>query len=333
MLLENNKPTITVILVVLNEEAYVAQALSSVLMQKFDTKEIELIIVDGCSTDKTLDVVEEFISEFVEYFYAIKVMCNPKRILAAGWNLAIRESSAPLVLRFDGHSYLDEEYISSGVSILKKLDEKAVAVGGWMLHKSETLFSTCVSVFYTSPLGGGSASFRREPKQLIMTDTSLFAIYKKDVMLEAGLFDENQKRNQDIEFHKRLSKKGYKFYTAPEMKTTYCVRSNLKSLLVKAVSDGYWVGCSDGRYFRHMAPFFFLMCILLGCVVAMLSPSIGGVGFLVTLFFYFSIIFIDVYNRERDYIVTLLSLPIFFSYHVSYGAGTLRGILAARRGL
>ena len=52
---------VSVILAVYNVEKYIRQTLDSVINQTF--KDIEIIIVDNKSTDKTLDIVNEYNNE------------------------------------------------------------------------------------------------------------------------------------------------------------------------------------------------------------------------------------------------------------------------------
>lgn len=52
------KPCISVITVVYNNETYIRQALESVLSQSL--KNIEYIVIDGGSRDKTLDIIQEY---------------------------------------------------------------------------------------------------------------------------------------------------------------------------------------------------------------------------------------------------------------------------------
>ena len=53
-----NKPLITVITVVLNGEKNLSECIESLHKQKYDN--IEHIIVDGCSKDKTLDIIKKY---------------------------------------------------------------------------------------------------------------------------------------------------------------------------------------------------------------------------------------------------------------------------------
>ena len=59
MILLNDNPAISVIVPMYNAEKYIAQCLDSVLSQTF--KNFELIIVDDCSTDRSVELVERII--------------------------------------------------------------------------------------------------------------------------------------------------------------------------------------------------------------------------------------------------------------------------------
>ena len=50
-------PKVSVILAVYNVEKYIRQTLDSVVNQSF--KDIEIIVVDNKSTDKTLEIINE----------------------------------------------------------------------------------------------------------------------------------------------------------------------------------------------------------------------------------------------------------------------------------
>lgn len=52
--MKNKKPIISVIMSVYNEEKYLRDSLGSVITQTLE--DFELIIVDDCSTDKTVEI-------------------------------------------------------------------------------------------------------------------------------------------------------------------------------------------------------------------------------------------------------------------------------------
>ena len=56
--MKNKKPIISVIMSVYNEEKYLRDSLGSVITQTLE--DFELIIVDDCSTDKTVEIIQSF---------------------------------------------------------------------------------------------------------------------------------------------------------------------------------------------------------------------------------------------------------------------------------
>ena len=57
---ENTAPSVTVIIPVLNGAQTIEPLLESLQKQDYDKNKIEVIVVDGNSTDKTRDIVENF---------------------------------------------------------------------------------------------------------------------------------------------------------------------------------------------------------------------------------------------------------------------------------
>jgi cellulose synthase/poly-beta-1,6-N-acetylglucosamine synthase-like glycosyltransferase len=53
------RKTVSVVLPVRNEAAYIEGSLQSVLCQDYPTELMEIIVVDGMSTDSTRDIVQE----------------------------------------------------------------------------------------------------------------------------------------------------------------------------------------------------------------------------------------------------------------------------------
>ncbi|VCY62686.1 Putative teichuronic acid biosynthesis glycosyltransferase TuaG [Escherichia coli] len=58
-----NKPTLTIVTVVYNGEMYIEDTIKSVLSQNCND-DIEYIIIDGASTDNTLNIVNSYKMKF-----------------------------------------------------------------------------------------------------------------------------------------------------------------------------------------------------------------------------------------------------------------------------
>lgn len=76
------QPQITVALPVYNGEQYIAIAIKSVLTQTFS--DFELLILDNCSTDHTLEIIRTFSDP------RIRLIVNPENLgMIGNWNLAV----------------------------------------------------------------------------------------------------------------------------------------------------------------------------------------------------------------------------------------------------
>ena len=60
-------PFFTVIIPLYNKEKYIENAIKSVLNQTFT--DFELLIVNDCSTDKSIEITSEFLSEKVQLIH------------------------------------------------------------------------------------------------------------------------------------------------------------------------------------------------------------------------------------------------------------------------
>src|SRR5215212_4876923 len=59
----SRRPTVTIMLITYNHEKYIAQALDSILMQETEY-EYEINVVEDCSTDRTQEIVMEYVERY-----------------------------------------------------------------------------------------------------------------------------------------------------------------------------------------------------------------------------------------------------------------------------
>ncbi|WP_249896621.1 glycosyltransferase, partial [Salmonella enterica] len=76
-----NTPLISIIIATFNSELVIANCLQSVISQSY--KNIEVIIMDGGSYDKTLDIARSFKDE------RIKIVSEKDRGIYDAWNKAV----------------------------------------------------------------------------------------------------------------------------------------------------------------------------------------------------------------------------------------------------
>src|SRR5579862_4472114 len=106
-------PFISVILPVRNEARHIAMSLGAVLRQQYPAWRMEILVADGESTDQTVRVIQSLPGA-----ERVRVIPNPRRIQAAGMNAALREAQGEIVVRVDGHTIIEPDYLMQCVHAL-----------------------------------------------------------------------------------------------------------------------------------------------------------------------------------------------------------------------
>jgi len=121
-----NSPIVSVVVATYNREKYVKKAIESVLSQTY--KNIELIIIDDGSTDKT----PEIIFEFLKKDQRIIILKNEINLgLTKSLNKAIGSAKGKYIARLDDDDYwCDENKMKKQVDFLEKNTDYVLTGGG-----------------------------------------------------------------------------------------------------------------------------------------------------------------------------------------------------------
>lgn len=318
------KPFVSLIIVFRNEREFLLDAITSLLNQTYSLENLEFIFVDGMSTDGSWEIASTKQLELIEAGVKCKLLRNPKKTLACGWNLAIKEADGEFVCRIDAHGHLDPDYIQHGLDVFHtELDPALVCVGGILENKGEGFWGGIAVDLFSSKFGVGNSPFRIKSDQKFFSDTAAMGIYRKSIFEKVGYFDEALDRNQDIALHQQIILKGFQFITDPAMVFVYNVRSSFASLIKKAYQDGFWVIFSGASYLRHKAPLFFLTYIVV-CFFGKFSGfKRGWVWVPMKFYLFLAAIFAVKDGRGKNKVL----LPfLFLAYHVVYGIGSLHAL-------
>ena len=325
----NELPFVTAMIVVRNEERYIEKCFRSFLEQSYPKDKYEVLIIDGCSTDKTMDIVRDTYEKYgnniqVRYFE------NPKLLLASGWNMGIKNARGEYVVRIDAHGYADKDFIKNSVDTMLEIKD-AVCVGGSMKTEAISKKGQIIANILSCPFGVGNSKFRYSQKAEYV-DTVAFGLYRKDIFEKVGYFDETLRRNQDNDMHRRIREAGGRFYLNPEIKSVYYSRDSIKGMMKQGYLNGKWnivTFCKDpsSLSIRHLIPLAFV-CGILGCLI---------LGAFLNVFWYILIsvlilhLLLGVYfsTKKTKNLLEILMMPfLFLGLHISYGIGSLLSILS-----
>jgi len=319
---------VSVIIPVYNEERYIARCLDSILQQDYPEEQMEVIIVDGNSTDSTSDIIDFYLKKHP----FMKMIVNPDRIVPKAMNLGIKVASGKIIMRADAHTSYSQTYIETCMATMNKIE--ADNVGGVIttLPGKNTLIAKAISLATSNIFGVGNSRFRISDKAGY-TDTVPFGAYRKEIFDKIGLYNEKLIRNQDIELNARIIEDGGKIYLNPEIKSYYYNRSTLRELWQQNFNNGIWNVFTmlinpHSLSLRHFVPFAFVLFLILSMIIGLFSP-IGIIALMSILSSYVivSLIF-SIHLSVKNGFQLILVLPIvFWVLHVSYGLGSCWGII------
>ena len=107
---------VDVLIAAYNSQNYIVQCLDSVNKQSF--KACKIIIIDDCSSDLTLQVINEYKTISI---VPIQIIANQKNLgLTKSLNLGLEFCSSELIARLDADDLWHEKKLEFQVSFLKK---------------------------------------------------------------------------------------------------------------------------------------------------------------------------------------------------------------------
>ncbi len=319
-------PFVTVIMPIRNEGSFLEASLGSVLQQDYSENAMEVIVADGLSTDGTRAIVRRLASRDRR----LKMIDNPERIVPTGLNRALRVARGEVIVRVDGHTVVERDYVSQCVAALRRTE--ADNVGGPMRAEGHGRFGAAVAAATGSPFGVGSARFHYSDREE-WVDTVYLGAWARSVFERIGVFDETMIRDQDDEFNYRLLDRGGRILLSPRIRSRYVVRSTPASLWRQYFQYGYWkvrVMLKHPRQARprQLAPPVFVLALLLSVVVLAAGEGQRRLGLIVPLAYVATNAAASVAVARRvgwkQLAWTALAYAIL---HLSYGLGFLAGMV------
>jgi len=322
-------PFVSIIIPCRNEEKFIGKCLDSIIAQNYPKERIEVLVVDGRSTDRTREVVKGYTQKCP----FIRLLDNPKKITPVAMNIGIKGAKGDCILILSSHSKIDTNFVQKNILNLQKYHVDCV--GGIIITfpASKSLLSQSIALALSHPFGVGNAYFRIGSKKPKFVDTVPFGCYKKGVFEKIGSFNENLARNQDIEFNLRLKKAGGRILLVPDIVSYYHARATLRALAKQNFWNGFWVIYSTKFAhmpfsIRHLVPFIFVMSLGISLLYSLFyHPFIYLFAFIIGLYFAVNVFFSFKIALKESFKYFPALILSFTTLHFSYGIGSVWGVI------
>jgi glycosyltransferase involved in cell wall biosynthesis len=185
-------PRVSAIIIVLNGEDYISEAIESVLAQVFE--DWELIVVDDGSVDGTRDIVQRFIDADPERIRLIRHADHGNHGMSATRNLGVEQGRGEFVAFLDADDTWTPAKLREQVEILDRHPDAAMVYGRTLIWNSWDPSSGAADHFYEL---GVEANASYAPPRLFyqllenahQTPTTCNAMIRRPIVQKIGGFD------------------------------------------------------------------------------------------------------------------------------------------------
>lgn len=210
-----------------NEAADIGGCIHAIANQDLDRSEFEVLLVDGESTDETVQVATAVADrEGLD----LRVLVNPGRTAAAALNLGLSHTDADFLVRVDARSRISPGHLRICRSHLRDPrigvaggGQRAVARAGAGVQERGIV--RALSNRYTT----GLARYRRSDAEG-PTDTVWMGCFRRRDVAEAGGWPLHPPQNQDFRLNRRLRRGGLQVWFDPRLTAEYLPRRTFRDL-------------------------------------------------------------------------------------------------------
>jgi len=308
-----NDPTVSVVIPVRNGEHCIIECLKAVFSQSLKT--FEVIVVDGGSQDKTIELAKQF---------PVKIVHEDHGSVGGARQVGIENSNGRYIAFTDADCIPERDWLKN---LISEFDEVTVGVGGGVHNIGHSLWEKSIALATNTFVGSARSVQGRlfKEKRFVNSISGCNSIYRRETLLEIGGFNTTLSMNEETELNRRLSAKGKLTYT-PNAVVFHDQRRGLKAFAKQMIAYGWG---------RGRLRLWDLQCIP-PIVVPFLFLSFMFVGYLFPAFavFYAAVLFgvgtkIAIKNSNSGY---LISVPIVFLVeHASYTVGFWKGLFEGLR--
>jgi succinoglycan biosynthesis protein ExoA len=252
-------PFVSVCIPVKNGEGRIEHCLASLRAQTYPADRYEIVVADGCSTDRTVEIARTF---------GARVVHNARQIVASGRNVAFAAANGEIIASTDDDCVLPPDWLATGVRYLSAADVAAVGGPSILPAEASPLSKAAGLIFRLAGRAGYSVqadSLRRGEAHDLPGGN---VIYRRAALDRVGCFDEALLTAEDVHLHLRLRAAGLKLTMAPELRVWHHKRDTLRRLFHQMRRFAVGRVQLDRRQASGLRPMHILVPVAVPCLVA-----------------------------------------------------------------
>ncbi len=211
--------SVSIIVASLNNESTIEECLQSILAQDYPKNLIEVLVIDGGSTDSTAKRIEN---------YQVQFFSNKLNVPAA-YNWASKTVKSEVLGFIDADAKVEGNWLTRLVADLASPEVAAVG-GNIATWNDDKLVPRCIGYELSN-------RYARLPKEANRLAT-MNLLLKKKIMMEIGGFDENLPTQYDTDLGYRITKAGYKVIFDSDVLCYHFHRSTLAKYFMQQYRYG-----------------------------------------------------------------------------------------------
>jgi colanic acid biosynthesis glycosyl transferase WcaI len=332
-------PLISVIMPVRDEAPILRDVMRSMLAQERRGFELEVLAVDGRSTDGSRAILDEIAAEDPR----LRVVDNPHQLTPHALNIGLHEARGDFVCICGSHTVYDQDYVA--VCYEELLEHDAVGCSGRVRVEpaNESLNARLVAWATSSPFASSGKSFRTAPEGY--ADTIAYPLFRKNEVLALRGYNERLARNQDNDMNERLRAAGHRLYHTWKTGCSYRSQAGLRALVRYGYTNGFWNFVTlrenpRAMRLRHFMPMLFVLGTLAALLVTGFvmawdqNPNtwleLAAVATIGAHLAVGSVFAVATAWRVRH--PAALLIPIYIlAFHLAYGSGMIVALLKRAR--
>lgn len=314
-------PLVTIIIPMRNEEAGIADCLATVRANTLPDGEIEILVLDGESTDRSATIVAGIAAEDPR----VRLLPNPARLQADAFNIGLAAARGEFIVRMDAHTRYAPDYVQESVRVLRETG--AANAGGVQRATGTGPVSRAIAAAVSSRFAAGDAKYRHAAEPA-WVDTVYLGAWRTETVRALGGMRAGWAVNEDYEMNVRLRAMGGRIRLDPAIRSTYFVRASLPKLARQYFRYGFWkvrtlrMHPGSLRWRQLVAPLFVLSVVATPLLVGLL----GWVGATHLVLYLMANLAASVATARAAGWRHLPFLPlVFLIIHLAWGSGFWAG--------